>query len=158
MGTTSATGACRLRGHGITATPNRRCTPGEWIGDPDTSVAHVCAKPYNPRPSTSVSAALKRQALAEYGMGPQDADVVEGDHYFPVWLGGATTLANFWPEPNYPPTEQQPFTLNPKDRLEFTLYRMVCQRHVLTVMQARALFQSRLRWTTLYRRYVGPLS
>ena len=143
---------CRFDGAGVSAAPDRSCTPGEWI---DADGGGVCRKGYNPRPPLSVTARIKRLALAEYGLKPSDARKVEADHLYPVWLGGATVLANEWPEPNYPASRQTRYTHNPKDALEFAVFKRTCQSHKLTVAQARAVFEG--DWRTAYRRFVGPL-
>lgn len=150
--TAPATATCHMVGTGLTARPDRHasCTPGQWI-DTMPPLATVCAVGYNPRPPAPVFAALKRKALAEYGL-PTSATGYEADHLYPVWLGGASTLANIWPEKDY--THAKPFQLNPKDDLEFVIYKMVCQSHKLSIAQGRAIFT--LSWTTAYKRYVSP--
>jgi hypothetical protein len=154
---------CKFVGSGIAEAPDRRCTPGVWISDrailktsaaseydPNVSDAHVCSHGYNPRPGVSVSGPLKDQALKEYGLPHSAGAGREADHLYPRWLGGATTLANFWPEPNY--AHPSGFNNNPKDELEYKLYQLACQRHSLTVAQARSVFKG--DWRTAYRKYV----
>lgn len=139
-GTQSSQGpSCHTKGRGLQVVPDRSCTPGEWIPDQDLSRAHVCSKGYNPRPGTDVTGPLKARALKLYGLPAPEGKRRELDHLFPRWLGGATTLANLWPEPNY--ARPRPFEANPKDRLEFAVYRATCQRGALTVAQARAVFE-----------------
>lgn len=168
-------GYCRRSGDGIYAQADRRpgCTPGLWVSDPrvkqtpaaseydpDTSAEHVCSKPYNPRPPESVTGALKREDLSIYGLPAGDAASTESDHYYPVWLGGATVLQNLYPEPNYPRAQDGGFVHNPKDALEIGptgLYGRVCRQHSMTVRQARRVFEAR-SWLPGYRRYVGPTS
>ncbi len=154
---------CKFAGSGVTEAPDRRCTPGMWISDrailktpaageydPNATDGHVCAHGYNPRPGVNVSGPLKDQALKEYGL-PHSAGVGrEADHLYPRWLGGATTLANFWPEPNY--VHPSGFNNNPKDELEYKLYQLTCRHHLLTVAKARAVFKG--DWRTAYEEYV----
>src|SRR5689334_12991054 len=102
--TSRATAPCKVDGTGLFVAPDRSdgCTPGEWITDPDLSTAHVCHKGYNPRPPESVTGPLKTQTMNLYGVPASDSASVESDHLYPVWLGGATSIRNLWPEPNYP--------------------------------------------------------
>lgn len=135
---------CQLHGHGLYATPDRGCTPGEWI---DSDGKGVCGSRYNPRPSASVTAPIKRASLKRYGLPLTDTSAYELDHLYPRWLGGSTTAANLWPELNYRTSPS-----NPKDRLELVLYQAVCQRHSISVSVARQAFAG--AWTTAYRKYV----
>lgn len=147
---------CHFHGSGLTVTPDRRkgCTPGQWINDPDLSAAHVCDDgSYNPRPGTSVTEPLKHATERLYGETSVIDRTIEADHYFPLWLGGATTLANFWPEPNY--AHARGFDHNPKDKLEFAIYKLVCEgKRSMTVAQARTIFET-VPWPAAYKRYVG---
>jgi hypothetical protein len=153
---------CHVRGSGIYVEPDRRCTPGMWISDPgikktpaasefdpNVSLGHVCSKGYNPRPGTSVSGPLKDEADREYGLPTSANSSVEADHYYPRWLGGATNIENFWPERNY--ARPRGFDRNPKDKLEFAIYRLTCEDRRMTIDQARAIFAG--SWVAAYRRY-----
>jgi hypothetical protein len=144
-------GKCAYVGQGLSAAPDRACTPGQWIADPNLS--HVCTKGYNPRPPLAFTAPLKREGLKLYGLPPSAGVSTESDHLFPVWLGGATVIQNLWPEPNYP--HPVGYDMNPKDKLEFAVYKLTCQSHRLTVAQARAVFEG--DWRVGYRKYVGTL-
>jgi len=137
---------------GVFEAPDRSpaCTPGQWV---DADAHRVCSKTnYYPRPSAALSEALKGQVMKLYGVGDSRWSKVEADHYFPVWLGGATSRQNFWPEENY--VHAQGFNHNPKDVLEFKLFNMVCTSHTMTPMQARAIFEG--DWRKAYTKYVGP--
>lgn len=151
----AGTSTCLLQGTGLGSAPDRSpaCTPGAWVADPDLSTAHVCRTGYNRRPPLRRTAALKRQALALYGL-PSRTTGRESDHLYPVWAGGASVIRNLWPEPNYarPPSA---YVENPKDQLEFVLYTQTCRSRVLTVPQARRVLEG--DWREAYRTYVGPL-
>jgi hypothetical protein len=162
--TAASGGHCAFVGSGISEAPDRGCTPGMWISDrailktpaaseydSNVSDGHVCAHGYNPRPGTNISGPLKDQALKEYGLPKSAGAGREADHLYPRWLGGATTLANFWPEPNY--AHPSGFNNNPKDELEYKLYQLTCQRHSLTVAKARSVFKG--DWRAAYEKYVG---
>lgn len=150
-GGSSSKPPCHVTGKGLMVRPLKSCTPGEWIADADRSVAHVCGRGYNPRPSRALERALKRLVLVRFGL-RSDARGYESDHLFPVWLGGATTERNVWPEPNYKPFPN-PFTENPKDRLELAIYRRVCVSHTMTVAVARRIFEG--DWRRQYPKYVA---
>jgi hypothetical protein len=159
----TASTPCALVGSGVTAAPERQCTPGMWISDPaikatpaaseydpNISDEHVCSQGYNPRPGVNISGPLKKEALAQYGLPESVGATSEADHLYPRWLGGATTLANFWPEPNY--AHPSGFSNNPKDELEYKLYQLTCEQHSMTVAEARTVFEG--DWRTAYEQYV----
>jgi hypothetical protein len=143
---------CRQAGHGLFVTADRTepCTPGQWIADPNVNARHVCAHGYNPRPGVNVSGPLKRLTLRLYGLPASAGRTTEADHLYPLWLGGATTRANLWPEPNY--RHPSGPDLNPKDRLEFAVYKLVCRARTMTPAAARGVFEG--DWTVAYARYV----
>ena len=130
--------------------PAIKQTPATSEYDPNVSLAHVCSKGYNPRPGTNVSGPLKDEADREYGLLTSVNPTVEADHLFPRWLGGATTIQNIWSEPNF--AHPQGFDNNPKDALEFAIYKLTCQTHQLTIAQARKVFEG--DWVTAYHHYV----
>lgn len=137
----SPTGRCTFQGHGLEVAPDRRarCTPGQWIADPNLSAAHVCSKRYNPRPPESVTQPLKYATLSLYGLPESFGARSEADHLYPLWLGGATTRRNIWPERDY--VSPAGYNLNPKDRLEFAVYLRTCSYRSMSVAQARAVFE-----------------
>ena len=126
-------------------------TPAAGEYDPNVSDAHVCSRGYNPRPGVGVSGPLKDRALRGYRLPKSESTRREADHLYPRWLGGATALSNFWPEPNFP--HARGFILNPKDRLESALFQRTCKRHTMTVARARRVFQG--DWRSAYKRYVN---
>jgi hypothetical protein len=134
--------ACTLVGAGNMTAPDPACTPGaQWA---TVTRAQACDPAQHER--RPVSAAMRRQVLARYGY---TAATFHGelDHRIPVWLRGASTPANLWPEPGAIP--------NPKDQLEYpVLWRRVClgQPHPMRVTTALAAFQG--DWRTAYRRYM----
>lgn len=112
--------------------PDRKLTPGAT--DPRVTQATIAATICVPgwstraRPTLNQSRALKRAALKLYRYTGPWGDV-EADHLIPISLGGASTVANLWPEPwerrgNHVAT---PGTgAETKDRIEGRLYRDVC--------------------------------
>jgi hypothetical protein len=74
----------------------------------------------------------------------------ELDHLIPLELGGASTVANLWPEP-----WADPRGAHRKDDLENALNRQVCSGS-MTLSDAQHAIAS--DWEAAYRRYVGTLS
>lgn len=136
---TVAAAVCALAGFGAFTAPDRECTPGaQWA--PVTREQACDPAEHERQP---VTAARRRDVLAAYGMGAFHGEI---DHRIPVWLRGASTAQNLWPEPGAIP--------NPKDRLEYRLYRRVCYRdpHPMRVTTALAAFQG--DWRAAYDRWV----
>lgn len=98
------------------------------------------------RPPEALTEPFKYVALAAYGDSGPPADY-ELDHLVPLGLGGASSTANLWPEPDDHP---RPGFANSKDVVELQLHDMVCAgmhggRH-LPLVTAQALIA--LDWTT----------
>jgi hypothetical protein len=117
--------------------PDNDCTPGayEKLGR-----SAVC----QPKKRPTLGARVRRAVVEEYGVaGPGRGEIgIDGwsgadgelDHRVPVFLGGLTVEDNIWPERGMIP--------NPKDKLEFRVYRRVCFRdpYALRVVSARRIF------------------
>ena len=77
------------------------------------------------RPPVSVTEPEKLDSMRAYGDG-RPPSAYEYDHLVPLELGGAVNdPRNLWPEPDYPGVSRS-FYLNPKDKLERALNRLVC--------------------------------
>src|SRR4051812_3114988 len=106
--------ACQLGGGGAFVLPDPVCSPGK--------VAHVatkaeaCTPALHPR--DPVSASLRRQVIASYGLDPATFHG-ELDHVEPVFLLGESVPANLFPEPGDIP--------NQKDKLERRAFDRVCR-------------------------------
>jgi len=75
----------------------------------------------------------------------------EYDHVVPLELGGAVNdPRNRWPEPDY--ARRSGFYLNPKDRLENAMRRMVCHGTMTLAAAQRAIASN---WVAAYRLDVG---
>jgi hypothetical protein len=73
----------------------------------------------------------------------------EYDHLVPLELGGAVNDSrNLWPEPDY--SVRSGFYLNPKDRLEGTLKRLVCDRRMALPTAQRL---SATEWVSAFHTY-----
>jgi hypothetical protein len=105
--------------------PDAACTPGRL--DARVTQANVastiCVSGYTAtvRPSTRITEPIKVQQMAAYGLADQSLADEELDHLIPLELGGATDVANLWPEPWTGPTSARE-----KDKLENFLHGQVC--------------------------------
>jgi hypothetical protein len=150
-----AAGSCHAIGRGLYSRPDSHCTPGAVNAAVTQSTigSTICRSGWTStvRPPESTTEPEKFASMAAYGLrGP--ASEYEYDHEVPLELGGAVNDArNLWPEPDYP--TRAGFYLNPKDRLESVLKRMVC-RGAMTLAQAQRLIAS--NWVAAYnQRQIG---
>jgi hypothetical protein len=130
--TGTLTGPCLARDDG--RLPDPRCTPG--VIDPAVTQADIqstiCVFGYTSavRPPEGQTEAFKSgQAYPAYGLAA--ATPGELDHLVPLELGGANDAANLWPEAGPVP--------NPKDSVEDTLHRAVCDGQVGLARAQRAI-------------------
>lgn len=109
---------CVTRG----ALPDPACTPGAVLAG--LSLPTVCTPGYS-KSVRSVSASLKEQVFAEYGITSHAPGEYEVDHLISLELGGSNDIANLWPEPAEPiPGFHQ------KDIVENFLHSQVCDKVV----------------------------
>ena len=140
---------CTLIGAGGWTLPDPTCTPGALnpAVRPATVATTICVPGYSTRirPAESFTYDLKRSQMAAWGLSGSTAETEE-DHLVPLSLGGAPSdSANLWPEPGGIP--------NLKDRLEYRLYRMVCDGQIGLRAAQQAIASN---WITAYQRFVGP--
>jgi hypothetical protein len=133
-------GSCQAVGRGLYSRPDPHCASGAV--NPAVTQATIgstiCRSGWTAtvRPPTSVTEPEKFASLAAYGMRGSPSRF-EYDHFVPLELGGAVNdPRNLWPEPDY--ATRSGFYLNPKDRLENALKRMVC-RNAMTLAQAQRM-------------------
>lgn len=120
--------------------PRATCTPGAYHRMGPAEACTSKDRPYLP-------AAERRKILARYRLTAWTGRDGELDHRVPFFLGGTTDARNIWPESGSIP--------NPKDKLEFYVYRRVCRAKTMTVRYARRIFLT--DWRPWYGRYVmGP--
>jgi len=124
--------------------PDAGCTPGAI--DPavtqDNIDSTICKSGYTAtiRPPASDTDKFKTSSLAAYG---QSYDrTTELDHLISLELGGTNSVSNLWPEPNRTGATG---TTNPKDAVENTLHKAICNR---TVKLAEAQNAIAANWTT----------
>jgi hypothetical protein len=146
-------GSCHASGAGLNQRPDRRCTPGAVNPAVTQSSidSTICRSGWTRtvRPPERVTDAEKLASLRAYGEGP--ASRYEYDHLVPLELGGAVNDArNLWPEPDYP--QRQGFYLNPKDKLETALKRLVCARRIPLASAQRQIAEN---WVAAMARYAA---
>jgi hypothetical protein len=144
-----APGSCHATGRGLYARPDPHCTPGTV--NPAVTQATIgstiCRSGWTStvRPPESITEPEKFASMAAYGL-RGSASAYEYDHDVPLELGGAVNDPhNLWPESDY--ARRSGFDLNPKDRLEDSLKRMVC-RGAMTLARAQRLIAS--NWVAAY--------
>ncbi|MFC4906560.1 hypothetical protein [Actinomadura gamaensis] len=141
--TTRAPGSCHATSTDpATTRPDPKCTPGAT--NPDVTQANiqqtVCVAGYTKkiRPPVSYTNALKKQQIAEYGYKDTSPASYEEDHFIPLSIGGnPTDPKNLWPEPGGSP--------NPKDQVEFKLYKALCAGQITLAAAQKAIVTD---WTT----------
>jgi hypothetical protein len=122
--------------------PDRRCSPGAY--NSGLSQALLCSPGFRPGPLARIPEPLRRAAETEYGLPPnQPGRPVVIDQIVPAQLGGATDIANLFPEP----TSGQ-YNAADKIKLETRLRQLVCSGH-FSLTAARTAIA--LNWRLLYR-------
>lgn len=117
--------------------PDPICTPGETQA---VDAEQLCTQRSSER--RHVTAAMKRKVFVEYGLKPkQKLGAYEIDHFEPICLGGASTMANLWP--------QAAPAFHRKDKLEDDLCRMVCDGKI-SLDEAQSAI---LDWETAFALY-----
>lgn len=132
--------SCQAEGIVPFTAPDNACTPGAWSFKTRTDVCDGdTARP-------KLRAAERRHILGGYQLDKWTDPDGELDHRVPLVLGGTTDHRNVWPE-------RELNGANPKDRLEFRVYRRVCfaDPHPMRVRTAIRLFLA--DWRHAY----GPL-
>jgi hypothetical protein len=143
--------SCRALGSGLYERPDPRCTPGTVnpAVTQETLGSTICRAGWTStvRPPESITESEKLASMRSYGVA--GASGYEYDHFVPLELGGAVNdPRNLWPEPDY--ASRSGFYLNPKDRLETALRRLVCAGR-LSLARAQLAISS--NWVAAYSRY-----
>ena len=130
--------------------PDSVCTPGaaDPRVTPDNISETICVKGWSRsvRPAKNITDQIKRERMMAYGDdGP--AGVYELDHLIPIELGGASTVANLWPQP-----WDGQLSARQKDRLEDRLHALVCTGR-MTLGDAQQVFAT--NWVTAYQQAFG---
>jgi hypothetical protein len=143
-------GACHAIGTGLYARPDAHCTPGALNPQvrPATIAMTICRAGWTStvRPPESITRSEKLASLLAYS-DRLGASAYEYDHLVPLELGGAVNdPRNLWPEPDF--GVRAGFYLNPKDRLERVLNRLVCNS-AMPLATAQRLIAT--EWVSAYR-------
>jgi len=103
----------------------------------------VCAQPG--AKNKAVSASVRKQVFAEYGISGADPTAYEVDYLVTPALGGSDDIHNLWPH-SYAST----WNAHVKDELEDRLRDMVCRGSIdLTVAQQEIAAD----WIAAYKKY-----
>lgn len=129
--------------------PDPKLTPG--VSRPELTLEQICATKWG-HDARAVTARMKRQVFAEYGLSGNDdpfcrPDGCEIDHLVSRELGGADDVRNLWPQ-----SYAGAWNAHMKDRLENRLHKEVCAGN-LGLDAARKAISS--DWRKAYRQYFG---
>jgi len=111
--------------------PNHRLTPGQ--ADPSLTKEKLCSKKFHTGSVRNVDDSLKQRVLSSYRIRdcvlhagkkklPLCGRLYEFDHLISIWLGGAETQKNLWPE-----RLAGQWGARVKDKLEDHLHSLVCK-------------------------------
>ena len=136
LGYRSLSTGCRLRQGRF---PDPRCTPGAYFSGATRSM--ICVKGYSSR-VRHVTAAMKRQVYASYGIRHHSRGQYEVDHLVPLEGGGSNAIENLFPEPAYPKPG-----FHQKDALENRMRSKICSGAANLRATQRAIASN---WLKLY--------
>ena len=131
--------------------PDPNLTPGAI--NPDVTQASIqqtiCVKGYTKtiRPPAYFTNRLKKYQIVEYGYEDTNLRDYEEDHLIALSIGGAPSDPhNLWPQ-----SRNSEWSASKKDRLEFVLYKMVCNEELSLDEAQRAMASN---WIGAWKRYV----
>lgn len=125
------------------AIPDHNLTPGATRA---VSLEEVCSMEHE-EVIKDVSAELRQQVFAEYGIANVHADDYEVDYLIAPGLGGVDDIHNLWPQPYRVPT----WNARAKDALEERLHQLVCARRLDLPTAQREIATD---WIAAYKKYV----
>src|SRR6266481_5314453 len=124
--------------------PDSKLTPGATF---DVTLQDVSVPGYSKK-VRNVTAELKREVYAEYGITEHQPGQYEVDHLIPLSIGGSNSIKNLWPE-SYRPV----WNARVKDRLEDRLHALVVNGKLDLETAQREIATD---WIAAYKKYVGP--
>lgn len=131
--------------------PDPALTPGAINSDVTQAniQSTVCVKGYTKtiRPPAHFTNKLKKRQMREYGYADRNPKHYEEDHLIALSIGGASDdPRNLWPEPR-----KSEWGAKKKDRLEFVLYKMVCNQEISLADAQHAMATN---WIEAWKQYV----
>src|SRR5689334_4242338 len=133
-----------LSGHARAAdVPDPDKTPG--VVRTDISDSRICQVKWG-LDARHVTASMKNQVFQSYGFTGNDDPKCkqdargrhcEIDHLISRELGGADDVRNLWPQPY----GTSPWNAQLKDKLENRLHKEACEKHSITLKQARKMIR-----------------
>jgi hypothetical protein len=124
--------------------PDPKLTPGATF---DVTLQDVSAPGYSKK-VRHVTAELKREVFAEYGITEHEPEEYEVDHLIPLSIGGSNSIKNLWPE-----SYRTVWNARVKDRLEDRLHALVVNGKLDL---ETAQHEIATDWIAAYKKYVGP--
>src|SRR6266436_1637555 len=127
--------------------PDSKLTPGATF---DVTLQDVSVPGYSKK-VRHVTAELKREVFAEYGITahePEEYEVDLVDHLIPLSIGGSNSIKNLWPE-----SYRTVWNARVKDRLEDRLHALVVNGKLDLKTAQREIATD---WFAAYKEYVGP--
>jgi hypothetical protein len=124
--------------------PDPKLTPGATF---DVTLQDISEPGYSKK-VRNVTAEVKREVYAEYGITEHQPGEYEVDHLIPLSIGGSNSIKNLWPE-----SYRTVWNAHVKDRLEDRLHALVVSRKLDLKTAQREIATD---WIAAYKKYIDP--